>query len=556
MKYTLLSFLIFTLLSPVALAVVDMRNANLVDIWNDLIAANSGYDLRVQRVYNSRTIFSGIFGFGWCSDFETTLEIDAEGGLQTTECGGGSRITYLSKSFHPSSINKTIDTILAKVKKRKPNLSSKYLSGLKTDLKENKYLRNEFSRQLKLTGKVQAGKQYIANGRENDSIVFKNKTYLRSLPDGTFQKFNKKGQMIGMHDRNGNHLKIQYKKNLIKSVIDNNGRRLNFQYYPNSKHVRLVTGPDGLKSKYTYRGDDLISVTNGWKHTYKYAYDKLHNLTKMSFPDGTSKVLTYNKDKDWVTSFKDRKGCQETYSYESDKKDPLNHYWSTVKKVCKKKVTNNSKYEFWNRRSKMGKYLYRAKITINGKVTDVIYHPVFGRPTSILSGGQRTNLEYYANGLVKRRFNTKLVSTFSYQNRCKKVSQVSIKPAESKSKKRRVATKMKRYTKFFYDNVKCNLIGAKTSGGMSVSIKYDVRGRISQIKDQSKKIVRIKYESRFGKPSFIQRPGLGSIKVTYKADGTLDKTTSKEGPQVARQVASVFNNLLEVISPATSELNI
>ncbi|MCB0422144.1 MAG: RHS repeat protein [Bdellovibrionales bacterium] len=559
MKRIFLSWMILIVSTPFAFATVDMRTANLVDTWNDLIAQNSGYDLRIQRVYNSRTIFSGIFGFGWCSDFETTLDISPEGNLSVTECGGGAQITYQKKSFQQNEVNKTINTILAEVKKRNPSRNSKYLSGLRTELKENKYLRAEFARQLKLVGKVESGKEYLANGRENDSIVLKNNIYIRSLPDGTFQRFDKKGHLVAMHDRNGNHLKIRYEKDLIRSVVDNNGRQLNFQYFPNTKHVKIVTGPDGLKSVYTYKGDDLHTVTNAWNQKYSYNYDELHNLTKMTFPDGTTKELTYNKDKDWVTSFKNRKGCLETYSYESDPKDPLNHYWSTVKKECNKQITNISKYEFWNKVGKKGKYLYRAKTNVNGKITDVVYHPTFGRPISVLANNRRTNFDYYDNGLVKLRYDDEVSSLFRYDNPCNKVSMVEITPVDKSKKtkgKRRVANKYLRYTKFFYDEVKCNLVGAKTSSGLSVSLNYDTRGRIAEIKDQSKKTVRIQYESRFGKPALIQRPGLGAITVTYKTDGSVDKTVSKEGPQVARQVASVFNNLLEVIAPATSELNI
>ena len=60
-------------------AVVDMKNANYANTWTDLIVPGSGYDLRVQRTYNSRSLFNGVFGFGWCSDFETTLEVNSNG---------------------------------------------------------------------------------------------------------------------------------------------------------------------------------------------------------------------------------------------------------------------------------------------------------------------------------------------------------------------------------------------------------------------------------------------------------------------------------------------
>ena len=59
-------FILFTsiLLSQQAFSVIDMKNANFSDIWTDIILPGSGYELRIQRTYNSRTIYSGLFGFG------------------------------------------------------------------------------------------------------------------------------------------------------------------------------------------------------------------------------------------------------------------------------------------------------------------------------------------------------------------------------------------------------------------------------------------------------------------------------------------------------------
>ena len=108
-------------------------------------------------------------------------------------------------------------------------------------------------------------------------------------------------------------------------------------------------------------------------------------------------------------------------------------------------------------------------------------------------------------------------------------------------------------TRFTYDGQKCNLTLADTSEGQSVKLQYDPQGRISQIEDQAKKLVKIRYEARFGKPWVVTRPGLGTIQVTYKPDGEIAKVESKEGPNVAVQVASIFNNLLDIIAPATSE---
>ena len=53
-------------------AVVDMKNAAYVDQFLDLtLPGSTAYDLRVTRTYSSRFNFTGILGYGWCTDFET-----------------------------------------------------------------------------------------------------------------------------------------------------------------------------------------------------------------------------------------------------------------------------------------------------------------------------------------------------------------------------------------------------------------------------------------------------------------------------------------------------
>jgi YD repeat-containing protein len=138
--------------------------------------------------------------------------------------------------------------------------------------------------------------------------------------------------------------------------------------------------------------------------------------------------------------------------------------------------------------------------------------------------------------------------SFEYDPTIKKVSQVTSTFYNDKG----VKTTSKS-SQFKYDN-KGNLVYAQNSDGQKINMTYDNKGRIATITDQAKKVVKIEYEDRFGKPSVVTRPGLGTIKVTYKPSGEINKVESKEGPSVAMQVASTFNNLLDVVAPATSEV--
>ncbi len=94
MKYQLLVSLIALLASLHSFAIVDMNSASYSNSWVDLEVPGSGYDLKVIRAYKSRTLYNGIFGFGWCSEFETKLTTTPEGGVKINECGDGLEVYY------------------------------------------------------------------------------------------------------------------------------------------------------------------------------------------------------------------------------------------------------------------------------------------------------------------------------------------------------------------------------------------------------------------------------------------------------------------------------
>lgn len=548
-----------------AMAIVDMKNANYAHSFTDIEVPGTGYDLKVERTYNSRSLFNGIFGFGWCSDWETSLQVTAEGFLRITECGAGVQLTYKPREFDKGAVEKTISKIMAEVRKRNKDKPKAFFTNLEKTIRNDELLRQDFEVKLNLKGNIKEGTKYIVDGRDNEFIVKSKGKYRRTLPDGSKQQFNSDGQMIAMYDKNNNYLKFTYNKGLLIDVTDNNGRKLTIKYSTANKKVSQILGPNGMKALFKHKGEDLIYAKNSWGTEFKYDYDDLHNLVKINYPDKTSRVITYNKDKDWVTSFTNRKKCKETYEYKSDKKDPINHYWSNVVKRCGKKVVNKSSYEFWHKDKPdgTGKYLYRVRSDVNGDVTDIIYHETFGKPISVVRNAIRVKYTYYNDGRVKLKNEPLRDMFFVYKNKCDKVSEVKIayySPQPKKDKKgKKLAQANKRKpmrtvtTEFKYESKRCNLVFARNSIGQTARLSYDKNGRIAAIKDQTKKIVKIKYEARFGKPEIVTRPGLGTIKVSYNQNGDVKKVESKDGPKVAVQVASIFNNLLDIIAPATSE---
>lgn len=342
MKLTIAFLLVYSCLYlPKANSIVDMKNANYADTWTDLIVPGTGYDLKVRRTYNSRSLFNGVFGFGWCSDFETALKITAEGNIQVTECGGGLEVMFTPRNFSPEEVNQTVSKIIARVKQddtAKDMQSEKAINNLTANLKEDLDLRSKYAARYGIALPIKEGTIFFANGREVENFVFKSGYYTRNFADGTSQRFNKEGQVTHIYDKNNNFLKFEYDKSVIREVADNNGRKLSFKYY-NNKKVKSITGPQGTSVEYKFKNmDDLIEVKNVWGNTYTYEYDEFHNLTKINFPDKTYKALTYNTQKDWVMSFRNRDTCIENYQYEGSKDDSKNHYWSLVEKRCEEKL--------------------------------------------------------------------------------------------------------------------------------------------------------------------------------------------------------------------------
>ncbi len=555
MKRLILSVIAALLVPHLAHAIVDMKNANYADSMQIINVPGGGFDLKVVQYYNSRSIFVGMFGFGWCSDFETTIEKTPEGNLKLQECGAGQEITYTQADFDPKNLEKTIDQVVAYYKKTNQGANKETIETLRQQLHNNAGLRSRWARAANLPqSDVKKGVVYAADHLEVEKVVFDGTYYTRSLADGTSQRFDTAGRLVQLYDKNANFLKLTYTGDLIKEVVDNGGKKLSFTYFPN-KRVKEIIGPANIRADYKFKGDLLIELKNMWRNTYIFAYDDTRNLTKISYPDRTFKALTYDQKLDRVLSFTDRVAngvsCIESYNYEVDKQNPRDHFWSTAIKKCGKEVKNEAKFEFWYKNHPDGrKYLSRVLTKSPTDTLDVSYHPDFGRPLSIRRNSFSSTFAYYPNGLIKEKSTATMKMAYEYKNQFNKVSQVLTDFIDPNGVSIR-----KRDTTFTYDT-KANLVYAANSDGQNVRLSYDAHGRIASITDQAKKEVQIKYEERSGKPAVISRPKVGSINVSYKPNGEINKVESPDGPSVAVQVASTFNNLLDIIAPATSELSL
>jgi YD repeat-containing protein len=538
-------------------ALVDMKNANFSDYWVDLMYPENNYLMKISRNYSSRSLFSGIFGFGWCSQIETKIDITLEGNLILSECGSGA-VHFYPANYNTQLINDSVEKILIAIKKNEPNKSKKQIDDLREQLRTDHKLRTQYAGNVGFKISPVKNTVFLMNGKEVDKITFDGSFYVRQIPDGSIQKFDSLGRLNYLYDKQKNFLKFTYSSGLATQITDNLGRKLTLSYYPERK-IKQITATNMLV-KYKFNGENLVQVENAWKNNYTYSYDANHNLTKIDFPDGSYKAMSYIESKDWIRDFRDRDACVETYEFTMSQENPKDHYWSTAIKNCKGKTIYRNRYEFWYQtRPDKEKYLSRVVSEKNSQTLDISYHQDFGKPISIRRNADVTAFQYLNNGFLKQ----KTVSLFIPQNdethkytlyfNYDKDWRIDSTTTEFFNKSGKVLRK--KITSFKYDAAN-RLTLAKSSDGQFVELKYNNQGLISAISDQTKKEVLIDYDPKTQRPTTIARPSVGSLQLSYAANGDLKKIHNKGGSSTSTQIYSAFNNFIDMVGPVSTELSL
>lgn len=350
-----------------------MKNANYSNTWVDFEIIGLGHNWALERTYNSRTLFNGIFGFGWCTNFETSLTITAEGNLKIKECGAGSEIIFYSHQRNRQEIDTVIESIVKKQKNEKGfHQDDGYFKQLREDLLEYDDQRTEMANQFGFLQSPIEGTVYFSETTPQSKIIFHDNEFhvswsegqFAACPPGSYFKnyseyfFEPNGKLKKMQDNNGRVLNLRYFDNgLLSRVSDEKQRAIELEYYPANRKVRQIKSFDHRKSQYQYINTDNLSFSlDSKRYATKYVYDDLHNLTKIIFTDGSRVIIDYDQKNDWVIGFVDRDNCRENYTYDIDPKDSKGHFWSTVKKKCNKKVIVHTRYEFWHILNSLGEY--------------------------------------------------------------------------------------------------------------------------------------------------------------------------------------------------------
>ena len=93
----LLTFILLVFTPSFVLGLVDAKSGNYKKTFSDFKIEGDAFPLSLDRTYNSRSLYRGLFGMGWCSSLETKLDILPDNTVKVTECGGGQATIFQSK---------------------------------------------------------------------------------------------------------------------------------------------------------------------------------------------------------------------------------------------------------------------------------------------------------------------------------------------------------------------------------------------------------------------------------------------------------------------------
>lgn len=226
---------------------VNVRNGNLFLTFEDFNIRGAGPGLRLTRVYNSRSLFNGPFGFGWSANYLSSL-VDRGGTIELTDSDGSVDL------FKLQSVRKGEEVFVS------------YLRGCR-------YL-------LRKPGGA----------------------YLLQTAEGRGFTYDPNGLLASISDRFGNRLKFSYRGSDLFALEDGVGRKLKFSYDA-AHRVVAVTDPIDRSVHYAYSAaGDLIAVTDPMGKVTRFEYDPYHNLTGIIYPDTGRTAISYDEKRDWVLS--------------------------------------------------------------------------------------------------------------------------------------------------------------------------------------------------------------------------------------------------------------
>jgi len=528
---------------------VSIKNGNFFIGYTDIVYSG-GFEPKVERVYNSKTNFKGIFGWGWGCEFELHLSLMGDGSLVVHEYGGGADNVFIPESFNPDALRRSIDDLVHAATDAGTIRSEGATAYRERLVSDGDYRANETNK-YRLQGLLTVPPMPVGTVVRSDRFSYQYITrvaegFVRTFDTGRQEQFDNEGRITRITDKNSNFLTFSYATGRLATLVDNFGRKIAFAFNDQGL-VDHITGEGNRTATYRYNAKgELIHSRDMDGNEYDHEYDADHNMVRIRYADKTTMdIAYYGYDVHGnVRSVKDRDGTLTTYAYEEDRANPRHYTARADVKDSDGKPVSVSSYEYFEEHDQGGRPWTARLVTVtDGDKVDTTYNQK-GLPLSIKHGDDVSSFEYDAKGHVTKKVTPQETTELTYDDRADKVSQVRRYPAGR--------PQQASWSRFTYDS-RANLVAAQNSEGKTVTLRYDNVGRIVEatIKERT---LRFTYDNN-SKPTKIEAVGLGTITVSYTEQGEIDKVDSDTGRKTALAVTDVFQQLKDIIRPAGVSLS-
>jgi YD repeat-containing protein len=465
---SLLSLL--TALSSKAISDVKLTNGDFFMSYTDF-SYSQGVGIQLERIYNSASIYEGMFGWGWGFRYETKLTLLSNRELEVKEYGGGANNVYTVAS--PIDNN-------AKFEKLADIPIGTVFSSLKFGF--SKLTRTE-------------------------------KGFARSHSSGETELFNLDGMLIEIRNRDGQWVRLSYDSgNRLTELKDGLGHDLAFQFDENERLAKILSS-DGREANYEFNSSDELTFArdeDGNEYHYSYSLDGYHNLTTIGYADGQTLQVWYDERNDAKPRFvRSRDGGLTEYLYENS--DEAQSKSDTVKVI-----DQSAAGEF---RIKSTTFVYAKQGDTEDKLTRMIEIDNEGRKETSYDPGsgaivgiekkQVAKFEYDSHGNITAKLTDRYIERWTYTEQDKVASyqrQETLEP-----------THIVFSAQYKYDS-QAQLSQVDTSSGTHLRIEHE-RGLLRRVEDGSHHI-ELGYDGN-SRLTSISDDKLGVANVLYGRNGEI-----------------------------------
>ncbi|MBA2664219.1 MAG: RHS repeat protein [Bradymonadaceae bacterium] len=414
-----------SLVAPAASAGVNIKNGNFYTSYLDMRSSGEPF-LSIDRTYNSTSVFVGLFGPGWNTQFETFLQVFPDGRLLIYENGGGSTTGFDPPTLDPEGFDAAVATLLLAARAASMPDYLKDPGQYRARLGRDADFRNAQWTKLVNLGELAPralpiGARLSSSFDHYDQYVLRLAAgYARYSGSGKIEFFDDSGKLVRIAHADGYQIEFNHDaSDRLSSVRDSLGRELRFTLNAEGRIIR-VENSEGHRATYTYGPDGwLIKSHDAGDNVFHYTYDTLHNLVAVGYEDGTTREMRYEPYTSYTHSERTSDGNVQIYHYPPEEKLPGDgQRYSTIIEYRDERGAlqkqNESTYYIRVRADGVSSSERIVRL-VDGVTSDYTYDD-HGRTMRVVRDGFPTDISYDTRGRVVEKRTPRRVTRLAYNH--------------------------------------------------------------------------------------------------------------------------------------------